>query len=58
MGLTQHLFETKIRYSADLKKAEDTQQTVYDYSRSSLAAADYRNFADEFINRLNNNNIS
>lgn len=53
MDLTSHLFETKIRYSADLKKAEDTQQTVYEFSRGSLAASDYQNFADEVINRLN-----
>jgi chromosome partitioning protein len=53
MELTQYLFETKIRYSADLKKAEDRQQTVYDFSRSSLAAGDYRSLTKEIINRLN-----
>jgi len=49
------LFKTKIRDYQDFKKAEYNQKSIFEYAKSSLAAADYSNLGDEILNKLYKN---
>jgi chromosome partitioning protein len=55
-GIDIALFDTKIRQYEDFKKAEMNKQSIFEYSKSCLAAADYRNLGHEIINKLKQNN--
>ena len=55
-GIDIALFDTKIRQYEDFKKAEMNKQSIFEYSNSCLAAADYRNLGHEIIKKLKENN--
>jgi chromosome partitioning protein len=54
-GIDIALFGTKIRQYEDFKKAEMNKQSIFEYSNSCLAAADYRNLGHEIIAKLKEN---
>jgi chromosome partitioning protein len=55
-GIDIALFDTKIRQFEDFKKAEMNRQSIFEYSNSCLAAADYKNLGHEIIAKLKENN--
>ena len=54
-GIDIALFDTRIRQFEDFKKAEMNKQSIFEYSNSCLAAADYRNLGHEIIAKLREN---
>ena len=54
-GIDIALFQTRIRQFEDFKKAEMNNQSIFEFSAGSLAAADYRKLGHEIIAKLKDN---
>jgi chromosome partitioning protein len=52
-GFDIALFQTRIRQAEDFKKSENERKSIFEFSKGSLAAADYRNLGHEIIEKLN-----
>jgi chromosome partitioning protein len=49
------MLTTRIRQFEDFKKAENERKSIFEYAKSSLAAADYKNLGNEILEKLNLN---
>jgi len=54
-GIDIALFSTKVRQFEDIRKAELMKKSIFEYSKSGLAVADYRNLGHEILDKLKEN---